>query len=192
MRNWTIAAVLILVLALAGCGKAPAQAALTAADQAIASAKPEVEKYVPEELTKLTAAVADARSKFDAGNYKDALAAAKDIPASATAALDAAKAKKDELTGKWNEMQGSMPAVVQGLTDRIGSLEAMKKLPKGFDKTQLETAKASLAQVTTDWTAAGEAFNGGDLLGALAKADGVKAKTDEITTILAAATPPAQ
>jgi hypothetical protein len=189
MRKWFVPVVLVLALVVSACGKAPAQAALTAADQAIASAKPEVEKYVPAEFTKLTAAAADAKAKFDAGKYKDALAVAKDIPANATAALEAAKAKKDELTGKWTAMEGAMPATVEGLTTRIGSLEAMKKLPKGFDKTQLETAKASLATVSTDWTAATDAFKSGDLLEAITKGEGAKTKSDDLAKLLEAAAP---
>ncbi|HET8798788.1 MAG TPA: hypothetical protein VFO89_13930 [Thermoanaerobaculia bacterium] len=192
MRKWmTIALLLVLALMVTGCGKAPAQAALTAADEAIANVKPEAEKYVPEEFAKLTAAAADARAKFDAGNYKDALTAAKDIPTQATEVLNAANAKKEELTGKWNELQGSMPAMVQGLTDKVSSLEAMKKLPRGFDKTQLETAKASLASVTSDWTAAADAFKSGDVTGALSKAEGVKSKAEELAKSLEAAAPAA-
>jgi hypothetical protein len=192
MRKWTMMALLLVVaLALAGCGKAPAQAALTAADEAIAKVKPEAEKYAPEELAKLTAAAADAKAKFDAGNYNEALAAAKDIPTQATAALTAANAKKEELTGKWNELQGSMPGMVQGLTDKVSSLEGMKKLPRGFDKAQLETAKASLASVTSDWTAAADAFKGGDVMDALSRAEGVKAKAEELAKSLEAAAPAA-
>lgn len=190
MKRWIVPVILILVLAMAGCGKAPAQAALTAADAAIATAKPEVEKYVPEEFGKLTAAAADAKAKFDAGNYKDALAAAQEIPGKATEALKAAKAKKDELTAKWTATEAAMPDTVKGLTDRLASLQGMKKLPNGIDKAQLETAKTTLASVTADWTAATEAFKSGDLMGALTKGDGVKAKSDELAKLLQLAPPP--
>ncbi len=47
-----IATLVVASLALfaSACNKGPADAALKAADQALAAAKPEIEKYVPEEL----------------------------------------------------------------------------------------------------------------------------------------------
>ena len=71
MRHLTkgIAALAVVSLALfaSACNKAPAQAALTAADQALAAATPEIEKYVPEQLGSLTTAVQAARSEFEKG-----------------------------------------------------------------------------------------------------------------------------
>lgn len=191
MRKLMVVGLLILGLLVAGCSKAPAEAALKAADEAIAKAKPEVEKYVPEQFTTLTAAAADARAKFDAGDYKGAMEAAKELPAKANDAMTAAAAKKDELMKQWTELQGSLPAMVQGLTDKIGALAAMKKLPKGFDAKQLETAKTSLAGVTSEWTAASEAFNGGDIMGALAKGGEVKTKAGDLMKMLEAVPAPA-
>jgi hypothetical protein len=184
MRKFMVVALMALPLLVAGCSKGPAEAALKAADEAIAKVKPEAEKFVPAEFTTLADAAAAAKAKFDSGDYAAALAAAKDLPAKAADVAGAATAKKDELTKQWTDLQGSLPALVQGLADKVTALGGMKRLPKGFDAAQLETAKASLTDVTGLWTAATDAFNGGDLMGALAKAGDVKTKADALTAML--------
>jgi hypothetical protein len=184
MRKLLILALMILPLAVVGCSKGPAEAALKAADEAIAKVKPEAEKYVPAELKGLADAAAEAKTKFDAGDYSAALAGAKELPARAADVAKAAAAKKDELTAKWNEFQGSLPGVVQGLTDKVNTIATMKRLPKGFEAAQLESAKTSLSDVTGIWTAATEAFAGGDVAAALAKAGDVKTKAEELTKAL--------
>ena len=193
MRKFLVVALMILPLVAVGCSKGPAEAALKAADEAIANVQPEAEKFVPAEFKSLADGAAEAKAKFDAGDYSAALAGAKDLPAKAAEVAKAAAAKKDELTAQWNELQGSVPAMVQGLADKVGALAALKRLPKGFDAAQLETAKASLADVTATWTAATEAFAGADLAGAIAKAGDTKAKAEALAASLEAVPlPPAK
>ena len=191
MRKLFVVGLMILALLAAGCSKAPAEAALKVADEAIANVKPEAEKYVPEQFNALTAAAADARAKFDAKDYKGALTAAQALPAQADEVMKAAAAKKEELMKQWADMQGSLPAMVQALTEKIGGLAAMKKLPKGVDSAMVETAKTSLADVTAGWTAASDAFTAGDITGAIAKAGDVKTKAEQLSTMLEAVPAPA-
>ena len=193
MRKLMVVGLLILPLLVAGCSKGPAEAALKAADEAIAKVKRSAEMYVPEQYTALATAADEAKALFDKGDYAAALAAAKDLPAKAAEIQNAVTAKKDEFMKTWTEAQGSMPAVVQGLTDKVGALAAMKRLPKGFDAAQLETAKTALTDVTDLWTAATGAFGGGDLIGAVKKAGDAKTKAGELTTMIEAVTlPPAK
>jgi hypothetical protein len=191
MRKLLVLGLMILPLLATGCSKAPAEAALKAADEAIAKVQPEAEKYVPEQFKALADAAADAKAKFDQGDYAAVLTAAKDLPAKATEVMTAATAKKDELTKQWTDMQGTLPTMVQGLTEKVTALAAMKRLPKGFDATQLESAKTSLTDVTTMWQTATASFGGGDLMGAMAKAGEVKTKAEELAKTLEAVTVPA-
>lgn len=190
MRKLIIPALLILALVLAGCSKAPAQAAMKTADEAIAKIKPEAEKYVPEEFAKLTAASAEAKAAFDQGQYGTALAKAQQLPTKVNDVAVATKMKKDELTRKWDAAQGSVPEMVKGLTDQVTALAAMKKLPKGFDKAKIDSAKTSLADVNAGWTAATEAFTGGDIPNALNKVDNVKTRAEELKKALEGAPQP--
>ena len=184
MRKFLVLGLLVLPLMVAGCSKAPAEAALKAADEAIAKIQPEAEKFVPEQFKALADTAAAAKANFDKGDYAAVIAAAKDLPAKATEVMAAATAKKQELTAGWTSLQGSLPAVVQGLTEKVGALEAMKKLPKGIDSTQLAAAKTQLGDITSLWTKATEAFGAGDITAALAAGGDVKVKADELTKVL--------
>lgn len=184
MRKFLVLGILILAIFVVGCGKGPAEAALKAADEAIARAQPSVEKYVPEQFAALTASAADARAKFNEKKYAEATAAAKDIPTKASEAMTAAAARKDELTAKWNEMQVSMPDAVKTLTTKMDVLNSFRKLPKGFEQAQVDAAKTTLADVSSGFDAATAAATEGDLVAAVTKADEAKIKADELAKML--------
>ena len=188
MRHLTkgIAALAVVSLALfaGACNKAPAEAALNAADQALAAATPEIEKYVPEQLGSLTTAVQAARSEFEKGNYTEALKAAQALPAQIQAALEAASVKKDELVAAWNSLSGALPGQVQAITEKVDGLAAAKGLPKGMTKDMLASAQTDLGSVTQAWAEATAAFQGGDVPKALKTAQDVKAKADALAGML--------
>jgi hypothetical protein len=190
MRKVLVACLLILPLLVVGCSKGPAEAALKAADEAIAKVKPEAEKFVPDQFKSLTDAAAAAKANFDKGDYASALAGAKDLPAKATEVMAAAAAKKDELTGVWKGMAETLPAQVASLTEKVNGLVAMKKPPVGLDKAKLEEVKTRLAEMSGSWTKATEVFNGGDVKGALELAGGVKANADWLQSSYDAIMPP--
>ena len=162
------------------CGKGPAQAALTAADAAVSSARADGEKFVPDQFQALSDAASAAKSKFDSGDYKGALETAQGIPAKATAVMQAAVAKKAELMESWKAMEGSLPAMVGSIQKRVMELSTAKKLPAGLDKAGLESAKTALEGATAAWAEAGTAFSSGDVMAAMAKAGQVKATAEEL------------
>jgi len=188
MRHLTkgIAAVTVVSVALlaGACNKGPAEAALNAADQALAAAKPQIERYVPEELGSLTSAAQAARSELEKGNYTEALKAAQALPAKIQAALATATAKKDQLVVVWNDLSGSLPGLVQAITGKVTGLAAAKALPKGMTRDMLATAQTDLGSVTRAWTEATAAFQDGDIPKALETAQDVKAKADALAGML--------
>src|SRR5512136_1837914 len=123
-----------LALSAAACNKGPAEEALAAADQALAAAKPDLERYVPEDLASLTSAAQQARRQLDQGHYTDALKAAQDLPSKIRAAVAVAAAKKDQLVAVWNDLSGTLPKRVDALTARVAELVAARKLPRGMDE----------------------------------------------------------
>jgi len=182
MRKLLVLGLMVLPLLVVGCSKGPAEAALKAADEAIAKVAPEAEKFVPDQFKALTDAAAAAKASFDKGDYAATLAAAKDLPAKATEVMAAATAKKDEMTGLWKGMAETLPAQVAGLTEKVNALAAMKKLPKGLEPAKLDEVKIRLADISGMWTKATEAFKGGDLNGALEMAGNVKINADWLQT----------
>lgn len=187
----TFAFITLATFATVACGKGPAQAALTAADSAVAGARAEGEKFVPEQFKALADAAADAKTKFDAGDYKGALETAQGIPAQAAAVTTAASAKKTELMDSWKAMEGSLPGMVADVTKKVMELGAAKKLPAGLDKAGVEAAKTSLDGATAMWTEATTAFAAGDMMTAVGKAAQVKTAAEELMTKLGMTPAPA-
>lgn len=178
MRTLKLTAVLIACALAAACGKAPADAALKAADAAIEAARPEVEKYVPSEFASLSDAAKAAHEKFTQGDYKAALDAAQGLPARVQAAVTAAAAKKEELTRTWAALSASLPTLVEALKGQVTKLAALKKLPSGLDAATLDSAKSALGTITQSWTDASEAFKAGSIPQAVEKATALKAQAE--------------
>lgn len=174
MRRFLICCLMILPLVVVGCSKGPAEAALKAADEAIARVKPEAEKFVPDQFATLTEAAATAKASFDKGDYAAALTAAKDLPAKATEVQTAATAKKDELAAQWHELSKDVPAKMLDAADKVNALAAMKKLPVGVTAEQIDEVKKRLEDMNATWPKAGEAFAAGDIKGAIEIGGSVK------------------
>ena len=191
MRTLKLTAVLIACALAAACGKAPAEAALKAADAAIEAARPEVEKYVPREFASLTDSAKAAHDKFNQGDYKAALEAAQGLPAKVQAAVTAAAAKKEELTRTWAALSTSLPTLVESLKGQVTKLSALKKLPAGLDVAKLESAKSSLGTITQSWADAGVAFTAGNIPQAVEKATALKAQAEASLASLTPAPAPA-
>ncbi|MGE5199752.1 MAG: hypothetical protein ACM3H9_08930 [Rhodospirillaceae bacterium] len=189
MRKLLILGLMVLPLLAAGCSKGPAEAALKAADEAIAKVAPDAEKFVPDQFKTLTDAAAEAKASFDKGDYAAALAVAKDLPTKATEVMTAATAKKDEMMGQWNILSKDMPILVADWQKKLDELVASKKLPKTATPERVEEVKAKMADLSANWTKATEAFNAGDLKGALDLGNSVKAGVDWIQTVWDAIAP---
>jgi hypothetical protein len=188
MRHLTkgIAALAVASLALfaSACNKGPAEAALSVADQALTAAKPEIEKYVPEELSALTSAAQAARAEFEKGNYTEALKAAQGLPAKIEAAVALAGEKKAQLTAAWTALSASLPGLVQSINEKVTALGAAKALPKGMTREMLASAQTDLGAVTEAWTGATAAFQGGDVPQAVKTAKDVQAKAEALARLL--------
>ncbi len=195
MSNRLMLAIVLLVccVALVSCStaKAPAEAAIKAADEALAGVKPDASIYVPDQLKGVEDALATAKDNFQKGEYQQALTGAKDLAAKAKDLMTAVGAKKDELSKSWQEMSGGLPGMVNALQSRIGMLSKSKKLPANLDKAKFESAKASLAEITQTMADAANAFKGGNLMDAVNKAKIVKEKASEAMLALGMKVPEA-
>ena len=169
-----------LTLACTDAAKAPAEAAMKAAEAAVAELAGDAAKFVPDQVKAVQDAYSQAKDAMGKQDYKGALAAARDIPEKAKAALAAAATKKDALTKAWSEVSGSLPNMVAAIKSRIDVLSQSKKLPKGLEKATLDRAKEGLAAIESEWSKVSEQYNGGDMSGAIAQARGLKDKGMEI------------
>ena len=191
-------ALVVVALFFIACSrdKAPAEAAIKAAEDALNAAKAEASKYVPDQVKSVEDTLKAAKDSFAKGEYTAALNSAKDLPAKAKDLTAAAAAKKAELTKSWEELSGSVPKMVEAINTKVDALSKMKKLPKDMDKAKLEGAKTSLGEINQAWTDAEGAFKAGNFTDALAKGKAAKDKATEIMGTLgiqpeAAPAPPA-
>lgn len=177
---------LSICLGIVACStaKAPAEAAIKAAEDSLAAAKPEAAKFVPGELKGVEDALAAAKADFQKGEYQQALTGAQGLAGKIKELASAAAAKKDEFTKSWADLSGGLPGMVDVISKRVEILSKAKKLPAGLDKDKFEAAKASLATVTQTWTQASTDFGAGNLTEAVAKAKTVKEKAVEIMNTL--------
>jgi hypothetical protein len=181
----------VVAVLAAACSKAPAEAALTAADQAVASASRAGEKFAPEQLKALRDAAKSAHERFDRGDYAAAKASAEAVVTDAQDVEKAAAAKKEEVTKAWGDLQARVPAMGDAIRAKVDELAAMKKLPKGFDVARLEEAKAGLAAFDQAWGGAAASAQSGDVLSAVEKGQAARAKALELINALGLPSPAA-
>lgn len=169
-------AALSLLVACTDKAKAPAEAAVQAADQALAALADVPRKYMPAETQALEQSVAAAKELLAKKDYKGALATAGEIPAKAGAIVAAANTKHNEVMAAWGEASGPLPQMIAVLKSRLESFALLKKLPDGLEQGTLDEATAGVAAIEAGLGEAQAQANGGDYPAATAKAAELKAK----------------
>ncbi len=170
---------LLAAVALTACGgkdKGPAELAIKAAEEAVSAAKTEAGKIIPDQIAALESALASAKDKLAKGNFQEALAEAQSLVGKAKDVVEAAKAKKDELSQTWTNLSQGIPRMVAAVESRLDILSQAKSLPGNLTAEALEDTKAGLAAAKADWAKAQESFNAGNLHEAVSVANSVKEK----------------
>ena len=99
---------------------------------------------------------------------------------SVTRTEDLAAAARDE----WNDLNASVPPLVEKLQARVNELSKSRKYPKGMDKAKFEEAKTGFEALKSEWTEASSEFAAGEAGNAVRKARDAKAKAEELMTQL--------
>jgi hypothetical protein len=184
MRNvWKIMAVVVpltIALACTDAAKAPAEAAMAAAGDAMNSLKGDAARYAPDAVKSLESSYGTAKDSLANKDYQGALLFAKDIPAKAKEALAKADATKTALAKAWNEAADGMNKTIHAAKSHLDMLSRSKNLPAGMDKTTLAKAKIDLESLQRGWSAAVDQSKAGDLNGAIAKAKDLSAQGLEL------------
>jgi uncharacterized protein YaaN involved in tellurite resistance len=196
MRKIVLLSVLMIVAAgliALGCSKAKgqAEAALKAAEKAISEVKPEAEKFVPDQIKAVEAALNGAKEKFGKKDYSAALSDAQAIPGKVKEIVASLNAKKDELTKTWADLDQGIPKMMEAIKSRVGILSQSKKLPANLTKEKFEEAKSGLESALKDWETAKENSKTGNLAEAVTKGNTVKEKAVQVLQILGMPVPAA-
>lgn len=172
------------LLAWACSQKVPAEEAIGAAQTAFDEIKSDARVYVPEQAQAVEDALTAVKGVFDAGNYEQAISDAKALADKVNALKEASEAKRKQLGDSWTQMSESLPPAVEAIQARVTELSKMRRLPKGISKDQFESAKNGLDEITQTWSAASAAFEGGDLVGCVSRAEATKSKVLEVMNLL--------
>ncbi len=175
---------LSLALLAVACNEGPARDALAIADQEIAAARPELERYAPAEVAALEGAVRDARAQVGQGHYTEALKEARQIPVKVRAALAAAAAHRESEAAVWKGLTESVPRLQETIATRIAWLTEAQKLPRGMDEAGFAAAAGELESLKRAWAGAAAAFQGGDIATAVRTGREVEGKSETLATRL--------
>ncbi len=175
----------LLAVACTDAAKAPAEAALAAAGAAVEQLKGDAARYAPEAARAVQAGYDSAKALAAKQDYKGALAAASEIPAKATAALAAARARKDELVKAVNDAAADLPGMIGELKQKTAALASAKKLPKGMDKAAVEKAQEGVAALEAGWKSASSQVKTGEYEAAIEKIRALRTQAEDLARSLA-------
>ena len=180
----TLAAVLVV-----GCAnqKAPAEQAVAGAETALAAARDDAQKYVPDQLQAVDAQLAALKDSLTKGDYKSVLTGAPTLNSAISSLKDAAEAKKADAEAAlakakdaWGPLSAEVPRMVDAIQSRVTALSKSHHLPKGVTRDGLASAKSGVDSLKSMWSDASNASASGDFTTAVGKAQAVKDKAAEI------------
>jgi hypothetical protein len=186
----TAAALAVALLFASACGnvKEPAQAAINQAETSLQDIAVDAQKYAADQYRAVSDQLASAKASFGKGDYKAALAAARDLPAKITELAAATTAAKDQavagLKDEWNSLSADVPQMVEAIQSRVDMLSKSKKLPKNIDQASFDAAKSGLESMKQDWTAATQASAAGNVEEAVARVKSAQQKGNEVLGLL--------
>jgi histone H1/5 len=185
---------LLLTLACTDANKAPAEAAVKAAETAAAALTEEIGKLAPDEAKAVREGLANAKVAIAKQDFKTARSLAEPLAAKATAAIAAANARKEalakEAAARATEAKQAFDAgaaalgkKLEGMKKKVTALAKAKKLPKGVTKADVAKGKETVAALEADFLRA-KAQLSTDAAAALATAKDVEAKAVELAKAL--------
>jgi hypothetical protein len=155
----------------------PAKNALDNINTTLNSVSADAQKYVPDQFAQAQSKVADLTASYEKKDYASVVTAAPAVLSQVKGLADAAAAKKDEmekaLGDEWRSLAASVPQSLTAVQSRIDTLSKTKHIPKDID---LGAAKSGLADATSAWNKAQEAFKSGNPTDAVAAAKDAQGK----------------
>jgi len=194
MRTFAKVLVLAVVaLGAAACAdrKEPAEKAMTRIENELNGIREDAQKYAHDQLQATEATAARMKADLDKQEYGSVLATLPEINQQLRVLHTTVEGGKSEAEAmvaaaqdEWNDLNTSVPPLVEKLQARVDELSKSRKYPKGMDKAKFEEAKTGFEALKTEWTEAGSQFASGAAADAVRKARNAKAKAEELMTQL--------
>ena len=178
---------------LAACAnqKEPAEQAVSRIEASLDGVRADAQQYAADQLQTVDTSVTKLKERLAQKDYDGVIGGAPSVASEidalkstvATAKADA-EATMAAAQAEWNDLNSSVPGLVEKLQARVDQIAKSKKYPKGMDKAGFETAKAGFEALKTEWTEAGSEFASGQAANAVRKARNAKSKAEELMTQL--------
>jgi hypothetical protein len=156
----------------------PAKNALDNINSTLNSVSADAQKYVPDQFAQAQGKVAGLTASYEKKDYAAVVTGAPAVLAEVNGLAGAAAAKKDEmekaLGNEWRALAASVPQSLSAVQTRVDALSKTKHAPKDVD---LGAAKSGLADATSAWDKAQEAFKAGNPEDAVTAAKDAQSKT---------------
>lgn len=172
---------IVLVSACSGA-KGKAEAAIAAADQAVAAIGPNGTKVMPLEVDRLTAMITAARDTAAKGDYAAALSAVADIPVKAQEIAAGLPAHTAQLAAELDTLGFAMTKNMAAVQAKLDEFAKTRKLPKGLDAAGVASIKETLAAAGGEWSGALADIKNGDLASAIGKGTVLREKVSRAMT----------
>lgn len=160
----------------------PAKNALDNINNTLKSVSADAQKYIPEQFAQAQGKVAALTASYQKQDYPAVIAGAPAVLAEVRGLSGAVAEKKDEalkaMGSEWRSLAASVPQSLTAVQTRVDALSKTKRVPKDVD---LGAAKSGLADATSAWGKAQDAFKSGNL------EDAVTAAKDAQTKLASAA-----
>jgi hypothetical protein len=194
-RSWAaglcIAVGLLAVTTCEGRRQADAEHALAEIEAVLSEAGTGPSKYIPGELADVRADVEELQRDYGAGRYHDVLARAPEVLAAARALAPSAAARAAELDrtlrAEWTTLSAVVPTELAAAADRFDRLAALRKLPPGVTRDDVQAAKGRLRDALALWDRAREEADAGRLPEAVTLANQIRAMGRSVDAVSAPA-----
>jgi hypothetical protein len=165
-----------------------AEAALEAADSAVAAVTPEASKVMPEQLGPLSARISTARNAFNERDYEGALAGARDVQEMAQRIQDSIPGRLTVLRQDLDTLAVYMPRNLDAIKQRIDRADRSGRPPRGLSAEKYAEVKDIHTSATREWPSVDSTLRAGDVGAAFAKAVQLRNRVSEALLALGLAT----
>jgi hypothetical protein len=186
IRAYTVS-LIAAAMTIAACSnqQEPAKHAVENVDSAVSTAGPQVQKYMPSQYAPLQARVTALQASFDKGDYQqvlnDAPTLLNDIQQMGAVAAAVRSQRLKTMAAQWPRYTAALPDMIAAVQAK---LDVLSKNKKEAAKVDVPTAKASMADVSTLWSKAQEAYTAGDVETAVQTATSVQSQVEAAAAAL--------
>jgi hypothetical protein len=187
MRRAFVTLVALTTILVACSRKEPAERAQARVETALSEVRTDAQQYASDQLQAVDTRIQGVKEQMAKEDWNNALAAwnsvHRDVEALKTSVTEAkaeAEAMHAAAQSEWNELNASVPPLVEKLQARVDQLSKTRKYPKGMDKAAFETAKSGLESLKAEWTEATSEFTAGRGADAVRKARSAKQKAEDL------------